>query len=134
MKSKAVDENVNNLLNTTVHHPVLRETINEILTGSNTQPGSSVSPSTIQNDNRSTNVTSPTVTSIYGTEKGQRRFDSPSQEHSAISRRSSNSMFQRGINHSPRRPVPYQRSAAATSTSTVNRKQIFWMKEFALFP
>ena len=31
VESKAVDGNVNNLLNTIVHDPVLRETVNEIL-------------------------------------------------------------------------------------------------------
>lgn len=106
MKSKAFDGNVNDLLNTIVRHPVLSGIINQILTGDNTQPRSSVSPSAVQTDNRSTNVTSVTGNSIYCTEKNQRRFDSPSQELSAISRHGCNSMFQRDINHSPRRPVP----------------------------
>ena len=74
MKSKAFDGNVNNLLNTIVRPPVLSGTINQILTGSNTQPRSSVSPSTVQTDNRSTNATSATGTSIYCTEKNQRQF------------------------------------------------------------
>ena len=74
MKSKTFDGNVNNLLNTIVRPPVLSGTINQILTGSNTQPRSSVSPSTVQTDDRSTNVTSATGTSIYCTEKNQRQF------------------------------------------------------------
>ena len=45
--------NVNNLVNAIVHHPALRETKNVILSGSNTQL-SSVSPATVQTDNRST--------------------------------------------------------------------------------
>lgn len=57
----AVDGNVNNLLNTIVHDPVLSETVNETLTDSNTQSRSGVSPSTVETDNRSTNVNSPTV-------------------------------------------------------------------------
>ena len=118
------DGNVNNLVNTIVHHPAFRETINAILSGSNTQPSSSVSPATDQTDNRSTNVTSPFGTSICNTGRNQRRFDSPAQELSAIFRCGGNSTFQRGINHRPRRPVPYQRAAAAISTSTVNRNQI----------
>ena len=61
VESKAVDGNVNNLLNTIVHDPVLRETVNEILTGSNTLSRSCVSPSTVETDYRSTNANSPTV-------------------------------------------------------------------------
>ena len=55
----AADGNVNNLVNTIVYHPAFRETINVILTGSNTQTSCSVSPASVQTDNRSTNVTSP---------------------------------------------------------------------------
>ena len=44
--------NVNNLVNAIVHHPAFRETKNVILLGSNTQL-SSVSPATVQTDNRS---------------------------------------------------------------------------------
>ena len=43
-------------------------------------------------------------------------------------------MFQRGINHKPGRPVLYHRAVSATSTSTVNRNQIFRMKEVILLP
>ena len=118
----AADGNVNNLANTVVHHPAFRETINAILTGSNTQPSSSVSPASVQTDNRSTNVTSPIGSSICSTGRNQRRFDSPAQEFSVIFRCRGNSKFQHGINHRPRRPAPYERAAAAaTSTSTVNR-------------
>ena len=128
----AADGNVNNLVNTIVHHPAFRETINAILTGSNTHPSSSVSPASVQTDNRSTNVTSPIGSSICNTGRNQRRFDSPAQELSAIFRREGNSTFQRGINHRPRRPAPYQRAAAATSTSTVNRNRTFRTKEVIL--
>ena len=128
------DGNVNNLVNTIVHHPVFKETINAILSVSNTQPSTSVSPATDQTDNRSTNVTSHFGSSICNTGRNQRRFHSPAQELSAIFRRGGNSTFQRGINHKPRRPVPYQRAAAATSTSTVNRNRIFRTKEVILLP
>ena len=130
----AADGNANNLVNTIVYHPVSREIINAILSGSNTQSSSSVSPATDQTDNRSTNVTSPYGGSICNTGRNQRRFDSPSQDLSAIFRRGGNSTFQRSINHRPRRPVPYQRAAAATSTSTVNRNRIFRTKEVILLP
>ena len=130
----AADGNVNDLVNTIVHHPAFRETINAILTGSNTQPNNSVSPASVQTDNRSTNVTSPIGSSICNTGRNQRRFDSPAQELSAIFRRGGNSTFQRGIKHRPRRPAPYQRAAAATSTSTVNRNRIFRTKEVILLP
>ena len=59
LENMAADGNVNNLVNTIVYHPAFRETINAILTGSNTHPSSSVSPASVQTDNRSTNVTSP---------------------------------------------------------------------------
>ena len=62
------------------------------------------------------------------------RFDSPAQELSRIFRRGGNSTFQCGINYRTRRPVPYERAAAATSTSTVNRNRIFWTKEVILLP
>ena len=40
------DENINNLVNTIVHQSAFRETINAILSGSNTQPSSFVSLAT----------------------------------------------------------------------------------------
>ena len=114
----AADGNVNNLVNTIVHHPAFRETTNAILSVSSTQPNSSVSPATIQTDNRSTNVTSPIGSNICKSDKNQRRFDRSVPELSTVFRRRSNStLFQRGYNHRPRRPVPYQRAVAATSTT-----------------
>ena len=130
----AADGNVNNLVNTIVHHPAFRETVNAILSGSNTQPSSSVRLATDQTDNRSTNVTSPFGSSICNTDRNQRRFDSPAQELSARFRRGGHSTFQRGINHRLTRPVSYQRAAAATSNNTVNRNRIFQTKEVILLP
>ena len=127
------DENVNNLLDTIIHHPALRETINAILSGSKTQLRRSASPATDRTKNRSTNVTSPFGSSIYITGKNQLRFDSLYQEFSAIFRRRGNSTIQCGINHRSKRTVPYQR-AAATSTSTVNKTRIFRTKEVILLP
>lgn len=57
---------------------------------------------------------------------------SPALELSVIFRR--NLKFQCDINHRPKRPVPYQREATATSTSTVNRNWIFRTKEVTLLP
>ena len=130
----ASDGNVNNLVNTIVHHPGFRETINAILSGSSTQPSSSLSSATIQTDNRSTNVTSPIGSNTCKSDKNQHRFDRLARELPTIFRCRSNSMFQRGINHIPRRPIPYQRTVAATSTSTVNRNQIFRTKKVILLP
>ena len=127
------DENVNNLLDTFIHHPALRETINVILSGSKTQLRSSASPAADQTKNRSTNVTIPFGSSIYNTGRNQRRFDSPAQEFSAIFRRRGNSTVQCGINHRSRRTVSYQK-AAAKSTSTVNRTRIFRTKKVILLP
>ena len=127
------DENVNNLLDTFIHHPALGETINAILSGSKTQLRSPTSPAANQTKNRSTNVTIPFGSSIYNTGRNQRRFDSPAQEFSAIFRRRGNSTIQCGINHRSRRTVSYQR-AAAKSTSTVNRTRIFRTKKVILLP
>ena len=124
----AADGNVNNLGNTIVHHLAFREATNAILTGSNTQPHSSVSPVSVQTDNRSTNITSPIGSNIYNTGRNQSRYDSPAQGLSAIFRRGDNSMFQRCIIYRPKRPTPYQRTAAARSTSAVNRNRVFRTK------
>ena len=97
------------------------------------QPSSSASPATEQTENWSTNVTSPFGSSICNSGRNQCRFGSPAQEFSATFRRGGNSPTQCGINHSPRRPVPYQR-AAATSTRTVNRTTILRTKEVILLP
>ena len=101
LDNMAINGNVNNIVNTIVHHTASRETINAILSCSNTQLSSSVSPATLQTDNRRTNVTSPIGSSIRNTDRNKRRFDSPAQELSTIFRRGGNLTFQRGINHRP---------------------------------
>lgn len=95
----AINGNVSNIVNTLVR--ASRETINAILSYSNTQLSSSVSPATLQTDNRRTNVTSPIGSSLCNTDRNNRRFDSPAQELSTIFRRGGNLTFQRGINHRP---------------------------------
>ena len=76
----AADGNVSNLVNTIVHYPALKETLNAILSGSYAQASSSVSPATVHIDNRSTNATSPIGSSICNTDRNQRQFHSPAQE------------------------------------------------------
>ena len=76
----AADGNVSNLVNTIVHYPAFKETLNAILSGSYAQAGSSVSPATVHIDNRSTNATSPIGSSICNTDRNQRQFHSPAQE------------------------------------------------------
>ena len=99
LDNMAINGNVSNIVNTLVR--ASRETINAILSYSNTQLSSSISPATLQTDNRRTNVTSPIGSSLCNTDRNNRRFDSPAQELSTIFRRGGNLTFQRGINHRP---------------------------------
>ena len=67
-----INGNVNDIVNTIVHHTAFRETINAILSCSNTQTSSSVSPATLQTDNRQKNVTSLIGSSICSTDGNKR--------------------------------------------------------------
>ena len=59
LEDMAADGNVNNLVNTTIHHSAFRKTINANFSGNNTHPSCSVSPAQVQTDKKSLNVSSP---------------------------------------------------------------------------